>query len=277
MEATYGVGQVFKKEEGEASVHASVNSISFHKDGEFFVTASDDGVIELYDSLKARRRKAVKSTARGARLIQCTHHTQAVLYASSRAAPAGTGEVSASSTSSDPSVSTKEAAGGVGDINYHSLYDNRFIRHLVGNDGLVTSLAMSPVDDALISTSEDNTMRMWDLRENRAVGVANLPPRDRTSVSAPRARAAVAFDPSGAVFALWSHDAMIRLYDARNWSDGPFQTWNLCANARVAPNSTCHKSIDRAMGVAVESLHFSPDGDKLLLATTGSALVVLNA
>ena len=39
----YLAGQVF----GSSESPAAVNSLDFHKDGKFFVTASDDGMIEL--------------------------------------------------------------------------------------------------------------------------------------------------------------------------------------------------------------------------------------
>ena len=251
----YIAGQVF----GSSESPAAVNSLDFHKDGKFFVTASDDGMIELFDSLKARQRKVAKSTSRGARLIQCTHHEQAVVYANARATAA----------------SGSAPASSVGDINYHSLYDNRYIRHYAGNEGETLSLAMSPVDDTFLSTSADCALRLWDLRENHAVGMARLPPQNVTSVSAVPARSSVAYDPSGKIFALWTHDATLRLYDSANWAPGPFQTWHLSPSVRGAGGA--HKAIDRALGTGVERLLFSPNGELMLLVTSGSDMVLVKS
>ena len=45
-----------------------------------------------------------------------------------------------------------------------SIHDNKFLKYFSGHTAKVVSLSLSPVDDTIISSSLDKTVRMWDLR-----------------------------------------------------------------------------------------------------------------
>lgn len=49
-------------------------------------------------------------------------------------------------------------------IRYLSLHDNSYIRYFKGHKGRVHSLEVSPLGDWVLSGSDDNTVRLWDLR-----------------------------------------------------------------------------------------------------------------
>jgi COMPASS component SWD2 len=68
---------------------------------------------------------------------------------------------------------------------------------------------MSPLDDTFISGSLDDTVRLWDLRTPNCQGLVNI-----------RGNPCVAFDPTGAVFAIGLDSyggGSVRLYDVRNF------------------------------------------------------------
>jgi COMPASS component SWD2 len=50
-------------------------------------------------------------------------------------------------------------------IRYMSLHDNKYLRYFKGHTAKVVSMEMSPLDDTFITSSLDNTTRMWDLRQ----------------------------------------------------------------------------------------------------------------
>ena len=72
---------------------------------------------------------------------------------------------------------------------------------------------MSPVNDNILTVSADS-FRVWDLRDQKCVGYSRL---------GDGGAASVAFDHGGFIFAL-AYDNQVKLYDARNYQVGPFNT-----------------------------------------------------
>ena len=64
-------------------------------------------------------------------------------------------------------------------------------RYFSGHTGKVVSLSMSPVDDTVITSSLDKTVRLWDLRSPSCVGVLQC-----------LGRPVASFDPEGLIFAV---------------------------------------------------------------------------
>ena len=69
-----------------------------------------DAQIRLYDTRKGEQIKTLSSTKYGAALVRFTHHSNCIIYASSRF---------------DSSATDEENHA----IRYHSLYDNAYIRY----------------------------------------------------------------------------------------------------------------------------------------------------
>eukprot|EP00992_Anisonema_acinus_P009617 TRINITY_DN5812_c0_g1_i2.p2 TRINITY_DN5812_c0_g1~~TRINITY_DN5812_c0_g1_i2.p2 ORF type:complete len:198 (-),score=54.28 TRINITY_DN5812_c0_g1_i2:10-603(-) len=101
-----------------------------------------------------------------------------------------------------------------------------------------------------MSASVDGTVRSWDIRQRACTSRLHV-----------KGRPSVAFDPNGLVFAVASAFNMVRLFDVRKVTEGPFATFR----GEGSP------SLD------VMSVSFSPTGKHLLCATNENYLFLLDA
>lgn len=112
---------------------------------------------------------------------------------------------------------------------------------------------MSPKSDAFLTTSQDGTCRLWDVRTNVCAGAL------RCGTASP----AGAFDHQGLVFAVVTSDGVLKLFDAREYDKGPF---DCCVFDAGVPNAR-HP-------FAATSVAFSLDGKQLLLCAGGHVYVL---
>ncbi len=186
--------QLFKLSKPETLV----TSLDFDDSGEFLLAACSDDSLQLYNAKEGKHIKTLLSQKYGAHLARFTHHSQSILYAS---------------TKIDDT------------IRYLSTHDNQFLRYFKGHTGPVTSLALHPASDAFVSCSLDNTVRLWNLASPNA--------QARLHLASPHL---AAYDPSATVIAIASSSASsILLYDARNYDKGPFVTFDLEFNPLSSP------------------------------------------
>ncbi|XP_052188210.1 protein ANTHESIS POMOTING FACTOR 1 isoform X2 [Diospyros lotus] len=113
----------------------------------------------------------------------------------------------------------------------------------------VVSLCMSPVNDSFMSGSVDHSVRIWDLRVNACQGILRL-----------RGRPAVAYDQQGLVFAVAMEGGAIKLFDSRSYDKGPFDTFLVGGDM-----------------AEVCDIKFSNDGKSMLLTTTNNSIYILDA
>lgn len=126
---------------------SEVTSLDFDDSGEFCIASCDDESLQLYDCKHGKHSKQLFSKKYGAHLAKFTHHSASVIYAS-----------------------TKENDT----IRYLSLHDNSFRRYFVGHTARVNCLEMCPTSDQFLSTSMDNTLRLWDLNSQNFCVSASL-------------------------------------------------------------------------------------------------------
>lgn len=122
-----------------------------------------------------------------------------------------------------------------------SLHDNTFIRYFRGHKGFVEALEVSPLDDTFLSASQDNSVRLWDLRSSSCQGLLKT-----------LAPSFLAYDPTAVLFAVGAQTASdISLYDVRNFDKQPFSSFRLPEPARRA----------------WDKIEFSNTGKSILLGT----------
>ncbi|KAG0205439.1 WD repeat-containing protein 82 [Mortierella sp. GBA30] len=119
--------------------------------------------------------------------------------------------------------------------------------------GKVTALEMSPLDDQFLAGSED-AIRLWDLRSPNCQGAVSIV-----------GRPAVAFDPSGLVFAVALGSAL-RLYDVKSFDQGPFMSATIGENLGISPGA-----------IVTTQLEFSSDGKYILVTTASDAHYIVDA
>ncbi|KAF9572251.1 member of Set1p complex, histone methyl transferase [Mortierella alpina] len=119
--------------------------------------------------------------------------------------------------------------------------------------GKVTALEMSPLDDQFLAGSED-AIRLWDLRSPTCQGAVSIV-----------GRPAVAFDPSGLVFAV-ALGSTLRLYDVKSFDQGPFSSATIGESLGVNPAA-----------IVATQLEFSSDGKYILVTTAGDAHYIIDA
>ncbi|CAF9908010.1 member of Set1p complex, histone methyl transferase [Imshaugia aleurites] len=201
---------------------ASVTSLDFDDSGEFCLAACSDDSLLLYNAKEGKNIKTLMSQKYGAHLARFTHHATSIIYAS-----------------------TKEDDC----IRYLSTHDNAFLRYFRGHTQPVTSLCLCPGADTFLSTSLDNTVRLWSL--------SSPSPQARLNLSTPYL---AAYDPSATVIAIASASThSILLYDLRNYDKPPFATFDMRPYLTAPQVQSSKPDWTR--------LEFSNDGKSLLLAS----------
>ncbi|KAG1037131.1 hypothetical protein G6F46_012701 [Rhizopus delemar] len=115
---------------------------------------------------------------------------------------------------------------------------------------------MSPIDDSFLTSSLDETVRLWDLRTSTGQGVVYG-----------KGKTLTAFDPQGLVFAVGMDCNSIRMYDYREYGRGPFATWKVEDQTYAQPGRLPEWT----------SLKFTPDGKQIIVTTLSNIIYVLDA
>lgn len=164
-----------------------INSLAFHRRDDLLVSASNDDIIRIYDTYRGQEINALQSKKYGVANICYTHDPQSVIYSSTK---------------------------GTHAWRYHDLHSNRYVRYFSGHSGRVTGLHMSPKTDQVLSAAEDKNVLMWDLKNGQCISYLVAP-----------GLPTVAWDEQGIVFCVAAECGVVKLYDARNFSCGPFASF----------------------------------------------------
>ncbi|KAK3811828.1 MAG: WD40-repeat-containing domain protein [Benniella sp.] len=203
-----------------------ITSLDFDDTGTKCVTSAQDESLHVYDCVTGKLDQTLFSKKYGVHLARFTHRSTNVVYAS-----------------------TKEDDT----LRYLSLHDNKYIRYFKGHEKKVTALEMSPLDDQFLAGSEE-AVRLWDLRSPNCQGAVSI-------IGQP----AIAFDPSGLVFAV-GLGCTLRLYDVKVFDQGPFDTGIVGQSLGINPSS-----------VVATQLEFSSDGKNILVTTASDAHYIVDA
>ncbi|KAI0986000.1 hypothetical protein GJ496_000869 [Pomphorhynchus laevis] len=226
-----------------------INSMSFNDAGDLLISSGDDESIIIYDCMQGTSKKALNSKKYGVDLINYTHAANTAIHASTKVDDT---------------------------IRYLSLHDNKYIRYFAGHSDRVNCLMMSPTDDTFLSTSVDQTLRLWDLRSPNCQGLMHLTGRTIAN-----------FDPDGLIFAAGVSSDKVKLYDLRSFDKGPFSTFRICSS--VAANEPVNSSFSSAgstistnstsngFGPEWLGLRFSPDGRVIALLSADEQIKLIDA
>ncbi|KAF9431897.1 member of Set1p complex, histone methyl transferase [Entomortierella beljakovae] len=206
-----------------------ITSLDFDDSGTKCVTSAQDESIHIYDCVTGKLDKTLFSKKYGVHLARFTHRSTNVVYAS-----------------------TKEDDT----LRYLSLHDNKYIRYFRGHEKKVTALEMSPLDDQFLAGSEE-AVRLWDLRSPNCQGALAV-----------EGRPAIAFDPSGLVFAV-ALGCTLRLYDVKVFDQGPFDS--------AIIGQSLPFSINHSASISATQLEFSSDGKNILVTTASDAHYIVDA
>ncbi|OQR81900.1 hypothetical protein THRCLA_11303 [Thraustotheca clavata] len=236
---SYSIARVFPGDED-----ALMTAIDFHRSGNVCVTARSDGTINAINCISGTSFKSILTKKYGVELLRTTHHPDCLIWSSQN-------------DSNDHS------------IRYHSLFDNKFLRFFSGHTAKVTSLMMHPTADEFLTTSLDGTFRIWDIRSPESRGELKCGEAGRTLCAA--------YDTDGLVFGVYTGDGIVRMYDARNFTDGPFAKFPLNDETITVALRPILQQRKFSGKLDVLSLNFSPDQQHLLLSTNAGLLIQLDA
>ncbi|KAG9239103.1 WD40-repeat-containing domain protein [Amylocarpus encephaloides] len=216
---------------------AQIVSLDFSDGGEYLLTSESDNSMQIYDVIKGKHHKTCLSQKYGVSNAIFSHTTQ----------------------NSGPCIihsSTKLNHT----IRYLSTHDNTYLRYFEGHEKNVTCLSLHPGQDNFLSCSEDDTVRVWDAGTKNPCGKLFL-----------NGAYLAAWDPSGNVFAVASPTAQsVLLYDFRNFDRAPFSTFDMLPHSSEA-------GIPGSITKGWNKLEFSNDGKSILLGTTGTGHILLDA
>lgn len=173
----FAVSRVWKADERKAS---RITGMDFSRCGQFIVTSSSDDTVKLYSSIDGKLQRNLNVKKFGASAVIFTHHPKAILAAGFR---------------------NQDCC-----VRYHSLHDNSYLRVFRGHQLPIHNLELSPVSDTFLSSSQDKTVRMWDIRQETSVALV------RTSQNP-----VVAFDNEGLIFGIGASRTSLKLFDIRNY------------------------------------------------------------
>lgn len=217
---TLAVGKVYRDHKGP------VTGLDFTYDGSHLVTSGEDNSVYVYSCEKAARGKHLRCEKYGVRLIRFLHNDHDCAVAASRS-----------------------EADHI--LKYWDLHDNKYLRLFRSHTAPATSVSPHPYEDIFLSGSEDKSVLLWDLRQDRPV--AKISGQGPTSAG---------FDQQGLVFAASVGQPRLHLFDTRNYAKGEFTSFDL----------TPHLREDKL----ARFVQFSPCG-KYLLARTRSQLLLIDA
>jgi COMPASS component SWD2 len=218
--ASLAVGKVYRDHKGP------ITGLDFTYDGLHLVTAGEDNGVYIYDCQKAQRTRHLRCEKYGVSLLRFLHNDKDCVIAASR----------------NPSDHV---------LKYWDFHDNKYLRLFRSHTARITSVCPHPYEDTFLSGSEDHSMMLWDIRQDR--------PGAKVNGVGPTL---ASYDQQGLVFAACVGQPKLHLFDTRNYSKGEFTAFDLAPHLPQDP--------------IIRFVQFSPCG-KYLLVRTSKQLILVDA
>lgn len=200
-----------------------IRAIDFSPNGEQLISCSEDDQVCVYNCDLGLQTALLNTKKYGVDHIRFTYENSTAIHSSTK-------------------IDDK--------IRYLNLNDNKYFHYFTGHAKKVVSLSVSPSNNTFLSTSLDNTLRVWDLRLPNCQNVLHF-----------SGRTTAAYDPEGLIFAVGVNSECIKLYDSRVYGKGPFTEF------KVKREKECDWS----------ALKFSKNGKLILISTNRSVIYIIDA
>lgn len=175
--------------------------------------------------------------------------------------------------------------------------------YFTGHTDKVTALTISPQDDTFLSASEDDTIRLWDLRTPVAAGIMNLKQSNQQNLlsllqqqqmpnnmntltnNSESLPLSVAYHPTGLVFAV-SRGTSVHLYDTRNFTAEPFTKFQIPLETNSsfiqptiqgADNNIINNTNNISSSNVISHVEFDSKDKNLLVTTKSKGSFLLDA
>jgi COMPASS component SWD2 len=191
------------------------------------VTSGEDNSVYVYSCERAQRAKHLRCEKYGVSLLKFLHNDKDCAVASSRSA---TDNV----------------------LKYWDFQENKYLRLFRSHTARPTSVSPHPYEDIFLSGSQDQTVLLWDLRQDRPVAKING-----------QGASVASFDHQGLVFAACVGQPKLHLFDTRNYAKGEFTSFDMSTHVKASDGP-------------FQSVIFSPCG-KYLLGRTATQLLLVDA
>jgi WD40 repeat protein/serine/threonine protein kinase len=263
-----------------------VEGVTFSPDGSRFATAGQDGVVKVWGAAADQAGRTVR-------------HPDTIIH-SVAFSPDG-GRLASASNSGTVQVLDVTTGQEIFSLEHHKGPAPEKGSWL----GEIRSVAFSPTRDWLASVSEEETVKLWDLRTGRLIHTheGHVDPFAVRPIITQRNRS-IAFGPDGKQLALASADSTVKVWDlttagARGALPPPFSlrghtAWVHCAAFSPDGSRLASASADRTVMVwdlatrqvihtlpghrlGIKSVAFSPDGGRLASASDDGTVKIWDA
>ncbi|KAJ9121775.1 hypothetical protein QFC22_002397 [Naganishia vaughanmartiniae] len=229
-----------------------ITSMCFDDTGHHCIMAGQDEFFTTFDMTTGKKEKYFASHKYGVDHITSTHHSGNVLHSSTKQT-----EVAPTATQKEKS----ERALQDNAVRYHSAHDNKYLKYFKGHTDKVCSISMSPVNSSFLTGSFDQTVLMWDLRTDKAMG--KLTNMDGHCITA--------WDSTGTIFAVGTpRKQIISLYASNAYDKKPFAWATIDDPGLDRPGQS-------RPPIWMSSLEFSNNGKYLLVGCVTNVHYVLEA
>lgn len=200
-----------------------IRSLHFSDCGQYMVTSRTNESIEVYNCDEGEQTGEHYTKKYGYGLIRFTNQADRVLQTSSKVDNV---------------------------VRLINLEDGDYISYFDGHTKEVSALETSPGNNLFITSSQDNTVRLWDVRSSIC--------RDMMEVTG---NPVVCIDPNGLIIAVGWNSESIDIYDLRMFRNGNF----------------AHFTVSEKFRGDWTNIQFSPDGKYLGIGTNDTIVHLVDA